>query len=59
MAFGAEDEVRGEEGHLQDDKSRCSVNRCAPCPLHRSQKVSSGTILIMGKAPNLNSLMEM
>ena len=51
MAFGAEDEVRGEEGHLQDDKSRCSVNRCAPCPLHRSQKVSSGNHSYYGQGP--------
>lgn len=52
MAFGANNEVRGKEGHLQDGKkSRCSVNRCWPCPTYRSQTVTSDNSSDYGQGP--------
>lgn len=42
---------REQEGHLQDDKSRCSVFRNLLCPIDGSWKVISGDNTYYGQGP--------
>lgn len=43
---------REQEGHLQDDQSRCSVFRNLLCPIGGSWKVISGGNTYYGQGPS-------